>query len=516
METIQRKNTNMTCLLNELEYSVMPHLNDHNAVEPDTLYLQRSMDDTFMIPNFCELDNNVGLIPHSMLGVFCLNVLRLGCSPSMLAPLWDYFIISGSRHKGYFLLLALLLREKEKLLALEEQQLQSHLKDVLSGSGLVSSLKDTSKLDTLLKEVRDLDWQTPQSFCHFVNKAVMQTAVAEYSRLDNCSRVSPSNIFESCHEMPHPTEGPPVGYSAPSSFDIDFEMGLPSMFVTESKVTTPCEPQSPHITTTSTEGVTAKTTVKASKGRKIASRIATGASQAVIGVNQRIATFLNRTRRNKRPSSADGNKGLPHNIPQICLYCTPHEMIISIGLKTGLLSANNRNGAPFGTTPSDRMSCDMYFPIDCRSETARSNEGWFKHIFHFDLESVENENDKQLVLNELQPIFNNKHICLMGEGVKEPHHYEDGNQQQVFSKAAEEDCGRVDAFATFLMKNGFLRVSVVHGGFAAVHNDLASEQIPGMSLSILTDHSPSLCDLCKHCRRPELLSRAPRTFFKSK
>ncbi len=515
VETLQRKNTHMTCLLNELEHSVMPHLDDHNAIEPDTLPLQRRMDNPFMSSDFCEEhDNNVGLIPHSMLGVLCLNVLRLGCSPSMLAPLWDYFVISGSKHKGYFLLLALLLREKEQLLALEEEQLQSHLKDVLSGSGLVSSLKDASKLDPLLKEVRDLDWQTPESFCHFVNEAVMQTAVAEYSRLHDHSRVPSSNIFESCHEMPHPTKGPPAGYPAPS-FDIDFEMNLPSMFVTESKVATLCEPQNPLTTTTSTEGVTAKTTVKASKGSTIVSRIATAASQAVIGVNQRRTTFLSRIRRNKPLSSADGNKELPHNIPQICLYCTPHEMIISIGLKIGSLSANDRDSTPFGTTPSDRMSYDMYFPIDCRSETARSNGGWFKDIFHFDSESVENQHGQQLVLKELQPILGNKHICLMGEGEKKPHHYEDGNQQQFFFRAAEEDCERVNAFAVFLMKNGFSHVSVVHGGFAAVHGDLASEQIPGMSLSILTDHSPSLCDLCKHCC-PELVPRTSFTFSKSK
>ncbi len=476
VETSEMENSKRTSLLNDLEQSVMPQL----------VCNQRSSDTADG-----GGDNN-GFLPYPMLGALCLNVLFLECSPSMLAPLWDYFIISGSKHKGYFLLLALLLREEDNLLLLEEVELQSHLCNILSGKGLVSSLKDASKLDILLKEVRDLELRTPESFCHFVNEALMHVAaVEEDPRLECHSRAASPSTLASCNQMPHPTEGPPsAGYSHRFTCNQEFEMGLPSVFVTESKVmTSPCETQqSPQTPKTSTEGVTAKTTDKATPKRSsIISRFASAASQAVTGVNQRKTALLNRMRRNNRHpslSSVDSKEvfRLLHNFHQICLYCTPHEVIMNIGLQTGSLTANIRVGAPYDIAPSDRMPYDMYFPIDCRCETVRSNEGWFKDMFHFGSEKVEDQIYQQLVLDELQPILNKKHICIMGE----------------CGTVADYDC--ISAFAIFLMSNGFPHVSIVHGGFTAVHDTLAYDEIPGMSLSILTDHDPSVYALCRHPR----------------
>ncbi len=579
IQSAVEKDIDAVFMLDELEQSIMPHLKDHAPVDMRTTLdpkKKRRITGSGHF-RFSEEYGNHGVIPHSMLGVLCLNLLRLGCSPSMLAKLWDYLIISGSKYKGYFLLLALLLREKKQLLALEGEELQLYLKGVLNGSGFLSSLQD-GKLDTLLIEAWDLDLQTPQSFIYFVTKAILQVAEEEDSKLHeniSCFTSASHHSSEPYHETSLTEEGGPASpsplasstnnsscstaqmdgasadfkvkaaaevedgvppsvrtiKSTTSLFSNDSEdgMNLSSVFVVEPKA---CQPQSSAATvTTSTEGVTAEdTAVKAaaSRGGTVVSRMAKAASQAVIRVrNQRKAIFgkkIGTKDENHHPSCADDNEVLlPHSvIPQICLYITPHEMLMSIGLKIGSLSPN-KGTAPFDTTPSDRTMPhdDIYFPIDCRSQDARSKGGWFKDVFHLDPENIRNPNVLPLILKELQPVQGNKHICLMGGGEKQPPpHYEEDGKQQLISRDIEEENIHVHACALFLMKHGFKYVSIVLGGFAAAHRHMASEYVPGMGLSILTDHSPSLCDLCecdavspRPSERPNTKSTGRRNFF---
>lgn len=172
--------------------------------------------------------------------------------------------------------------------------------------------------------------------------------------------------------------------------------------------------------------------------------------------------------------------------------------------------------------PVDRLSSLRYLALDCRPKEHVAM-GRFPTAYHVDPSRLDDPEEITRLLATLEPFKGSRHLLLMGTGASggglAPAVPKEGGGKgatpaQRFKEhmalAERQDMGHLHTAALFLLKQGFPYVSLLQGGFAAIHafllmktressraSSAGSARSP-LTLAALIDHVPSQCRMCKH------------------
>ncbi|KAL0592389.1 hypothetical protein ABG067_000497 [Albugo candida] len=188
--------------------------------------------------------------------------------------------------------------------------------------------------------------------------------------------------------------------------------------------------------------------------------------------------------------------------------CLPAKEIIPKVFKNFQSLQANRN---------DHGKSIRYFIIDCRTRAQRL-EGTIPTAYFIDPDAVTDQKDLDETLATLQPVQKSMHFCVMGQGYSHlaaeivSHNQNGGekhlsltahgNKESVLPFDLDEeffeqyalDATRLHAAVLFLTEKGFPYVSVLEGGYAAVHALLYHSQ--ELTVADLVDHDATQCSLC--------------------
>nr|CCA20764.1 conserved hypothetical protein [Albugo laibachii Nc14] len=192
--------------------------------------------------------------------------------------------------------------------------------------------------------------------------------------------------------------------------------------------------------------------------------------------------------------------------------CLPATEIIPRVFKNFQSAEANRNG-------QDKNI--RYFIIDCRT-TAQRLEGTIPTAYYIDPDAVTDQRVLEQTLATLQPVQKSMHFCVLGQGFSHVaaeivSQNKSGDEKNASFKAARDkqsvlpfdlneeffeqyalDATRVHAAVLFLTEKGFPYVSVLEGGYAAVHAFLYHSQ--ELTVADLVDHDATQCSLCHLAR----------------
>ncbi|KAF1335690.1 hypothetical protein FI667_g1344, partial [Globisporangium splendens] len=161
-----------------------------------------------------------------------------------------------------------------------------------------------------------------------------------------------------------------------------------------------------------------------------------------------------------------------------------------------------------------------FFILDCRAAGELKDEQ-IPTAFHFDPDAVTDRQVVDQVLATLNPMKSKVHLVVMGHGYGRiadeiRSQQEKLAQQQAasspqsgglqspfmlredFFAAYATDLTRINSALLFLTKQGFPYVSVLEGGFAAVHGQLFHSS--AFTVDDLIDHNAPQCSFCQHHR----------------
>lgn len=173
----------------------------------------------------------------------------------------------------------------------------------------------------------------------------------------------------------------------------------------------------------------------------------------------------------------------------------------------------------FQASPAPPSSSKLrFFIVDCRAKT---DDGQIPTAFRLDPEN-EDSSALEMVMLTLVPLKHSAHFAVMGAGYAQiaselrqlPEHQQQQYQQQqaadhhsadgpvdfafneAFLEALARDQRRVHAAVELLTAQGFLKVSVLDGGFASAHALLRRSH--EFATADLVDHDASHCAMCAH------------------
>lgn len=156
-------------------------------------------------------------------------------------------------------------------------------------------------------------------------------------------------------------------------------------------------------------------------------------------------------------------------------------------------------GAATPSAPGSNLQKLLYFLVDCRP-AEQYNAGHLKKAFHLDCslmlrEPHSFETAVGVLLDIQRQVVNSKsntggqHICFIGSG-----HEEDDQYVNM-------------VIASFLQKHQTKYVSIVVGGFEAIHNHVSNDvDLSGNFNELIADHDPELCKVC-YSSSPDKLAR---------
>lgn len=167
--------------------------------------------------------------------------------------------------------------------------------------------------------------------------------------------------------------------------------------------------------------------------------------------------------------------------------------------------------SPSASASGESDTAIRYFIVDCRSADELRG-GQIPTAFHFDPDAVTDPTVLEQVLATLNPIKGKVHLCVMGHGYG--HIVNEVREQQQHASASAHtspfatrddlfeayatNLTRVNSALLFLTKQGFPYVSVLDGGYAAVHSELYHSK--HLTVDDLIDHDTPQCAFCEHER----------------
>jgi hypothetical protein len=168
-------------------------------------------------------------------------------------------------------------------------------------------------------------------------------------------------------------------------------------------------------------------------------------------------------------------------LPIICWSKTANQMKLSKLKKSSKLE-NEAN---------TRMPLKFYL-IDSRPEEATLEQGRFPTSVNLCPDMLLDYNEVKRLEDIFEPLRGSVHICVMGEGYSALPDLYGHKMTKGLADFIREDEARVNECAVFFLSRGFPFVSVVSGGFAAAHAFLCREghTVHLRANDVLADYNP--------------------------